>query len=715
VPQPIQPSPTKVGMRGGAGSSRQKEDNLHRYIYGDYDTRALVEYDEGRDDWENFWSAVDELFPGKFPDNDGKFEFHVDFYNNRKHDGNDQRAKKKLSRTIDVDQINIAEKWDETIRHQLWNESHDWIVRVQLPRHGKADPYFEVPRPASSKQSAKPKIPVKTSPAKPKSSAKTTPRSAAQRLSPSKTTTQTLLASPTTSQNALTSWGAGIFGLPQSRSVSTGKPVPKRSSPGKHASPQKSAANQSSPSKQPSPQKSATKAASPAKQVALEKPPSSTKNFAARASALHIDAPDLLNEDEYIGYVYGYLGKLIANADGESFLRAALLLTGQYPPDKDHPTWQFTIDFPTLNRPKQSVNFTYRNWGPLFASKVLPELSRFRGWRFFVRLGGEPTDELEPPLSLTNIVRINMLDRGTAYWKIPDPGKVDDLSINQFQPGFHSALRLLYPDTPPAKIVFDLYDDEQNIFHLGIAGLEMVGHGLFPAFRRRVKTAQESVSYIVNSRPLRTEGKDAEAGPNDTIVRLSGSMNYGSATPDDWFKLAHVFNALSSWQGRSIHRPLGFKVWLDSEARWDDTSSVIIPFDSNFQNDQPMVTESDTVDALQAFFECEWPESNILWHRPEFDHFIIQEGKGQNAKKITWSLSDYDPTLVSFRGALQELWPAGDNRHTSFLVTELKSSRPFTYAITEDTTEEQWRLFVLDWLEGNQLVIKGGAGVEYCV
>jgi hypothetical protein len=45
----------------------------------------------------------------------------------------------------------------------------------------------------------------------------------------------------------------------------------------------------------------------------------------------------------------------------------------------------------------------------------------------------------------------------------------------------------------------------------------------------------------------------------------------------------------------------------------------------------------------------------------------------------------------------------------------LKSSRPFTYAITEDTTEEQWRLFVLDWLEGNQLIIEGGVGAEYGV
>jgi hypothetical protein len=601
---PIFPGPAVMNMRGGAEALEKCESDVQRFIYGNEEHKVPV-----TDNCSSFIDALFTLFPLEgYSDETDTYSFHIDIYNNQK------KSKKCLhyQRTIDIDQDNVEKKWQGSIRHPLFNYTHDWILRVQPRRTLKASTApetFMVPVPG----------------------VQLTSKAKGPRHPPhGQNTVQTSLAKQKTS--------------------SSGSIPPPTLTTGPH------------------------QALSP-----MPVQPAMTVK-AAR------------------GIVYGYRGKLEAENTEQSFLRAALLLTDQYPANTTKPTWMIDVDVPdgTFGG-KMTLSMMPSNWSTRFIKEVSRHLKANQPWQVFVRRGGSVSDALEPSESMRDIVRIHLDGCGTAYWKIPsDRNVLEDCGTNQIQPGFIKAMRLLYYDEPRRKE--NIYVHE---FCLGVGGLECVEGELWKWIRYHAKNHKVALECDLTFRPIQSPRGDLEGDSLYTVIRMVGSKHLTTAGVGDWFGMAKGFRSMSEeWLYERKH-PNSFRVWEDTYTREKNGCSTVIKY-------API---EETVVGLKAFFGG-WTTSHTIWFRPEWESFQLVDI--DSPRCITQWDSFADQSLQSFRKALGGLW-SNPESYSSFCITELQSvdGRDFRFIITKDTSEDEWRLHVYDWLHGDRLAVRRNMKVDY--
>jgi hypothetical protein len=576
--RPIIPGPPTVGMRGGAGTTMELETKLQRFIYGDRDMKVLV-----TDDMNVFTRALFTLFPIENSEDPKKRIFHLDVYNNE----NKAEQKKKFQRTMDLDYENIAQKWNGSIRHPLFNFEHDWLLHVRVHRFATssaAPEFFVVPSPGTE-------------------------------LSPQ----------------------------PRGPWEATGQIAPPQTSHGPPA-------------------------------TALGKTGNTVK-----------------------GFLYGYRGKLVVENTEISFLRAALLLTGQYPANQTNPTWKFDIDIPTRTGPRLPLNMVPANWHNLFEKAVLPSLKEGEPWQVFVRRDQNVPTILEPLESARDIIRIHLADCGTAYWKIPsDWNTLEDCGINQIQPGFVGAMRLLCPEPRPFENVY------VRDFNLGVGGLECVDKSLWEEVKNELKNANATLQFDITFRPMRTPEVTSEAPSVGTVIRMAGNQHFSSSGTRYWIKLADEIYTISERWLNERKNPASFRIWADADARGRNGKSAVIKYEP--------VTQTE--EGLKVFFGGAWPLSHTIWFRPEWETFLLTDVDSSQTN-TQWD-SRPDQSLRSFRKALSGIWNDPES-YNSFCITEIQAAgdRDFRYIVTQDTTEDEWRLFVFDWLHGNRLAVKRNMKVDY--
>lgn len=573
--RPIFPGRPAVGMRGGAGTSKELEGLGQRFIYGDGDMKVLV-----TDDVNVFTRALFTLFPPNNSEDPKKRIFHLDVYNNE----DKAQKEKKFQRTVDLDYGNFTHKWTGFIRHSLFNFSHDWLLRVRVHRLGTSS----------------------TAP-------------------------------------------AHFVVL----------------NPGKELRPQ------------PLPWEAMEQKAAPKDSSA---PPATNPRQTSNTTK---------------GFVYGFDGKLEVENTEDSFLRAALLLTGQYPAPKQNPTWTFYVDIPTTKGPRMTLNIMPANWQRLFTEAVLPNLKGGESWQVFVRTDETLPTSLEPSKSARDIIRINLTHCGTAYWKIPfNWDALEDCGINQIQPSFVSAMRLLCPEPRPRDSV------HVRGFNLGVGGLEFVENSLWEWIKKELKSANTALQLDITLLPMETPKVTSGPVSVGTAIRMVGNKHVSTPNTSYWRKLADEIYIMSERYLNYGKNPALFRVWEDAEARRRNGKSAIIKY-------SPI---DKTEDALKDFFGGVFPP--IIWFRPEWGPFTIQDVDSPNAM-FQWD-SRPDQSLRSFRNALGDIWTDPESR-ASFCITEMKASgdRDFRYIVTKDTTEDEWRLFVFDWLHGENLAVKRNIKADY--
>jgi len=397
------------------------------------------------------------------------------------------------------------------------------------------------------------------------------------------------------------------------------------------------------------------------------------------------------------GTIYGYLGKLEVENTRDSVLRAALLLTGQYPHDEKNPTWNFDLDIPGGQSGKRiAFSMIPANWAFLYSKSVLPLFEKAEPWWVFVRRGGMTSTPLEPVQPMKNLVQISLEGHGTAYWKIPSDQKMlEDCGINQIQPGFVRAMRLLYPEEPRPK---------ENIYVggscVGTGVWECATNDLWGQVKKIAKDPTGILEFKVDSRHSDPRGKDQERNPNHTVIRMAGSHYLASVGPGDWAKIIQVIDAMSN-KLCGGGRPASFRIWVNAQAREQNGRSSVINY----------VPTEGAIDGLKTFFG-DWPQSDTIWFRPEWNKFEIVDIEVAN-RTTRWD-ARADPSLKSFREALKNLWndPAS---YTSFSLVELQSGNrgKSKYIVTQKTTEKEWRLYVYDWFHGSRLAVKRNIKTDY--
>lgn len=591
---------------------------------------SLVNYDQS----SSFVSALFTLFPTEAYVGETKtaWFFHIDVYRNH-----DKTNKKKIfQRTVDIDQENFEQRWTGTIRHLLFNDSHDWILRVQIARPTNAllaPKTFEVPS-SGTKLGSKPYVhweEVKSKKSK-NNTAKT--------------------------NNTPVNWASGykISQLSNIASYIAGK--------------QAATANNMK----------TTNGTNPVKPVDVgSKKPTNPAGTADRAK----------------GTVYGYCGKLedVQNTP-ESLLRAALLLTGQYPASRTKPTWTFDVDVPTQGSgQKFSVFIAPANWQSVLSKFILPQLKAGQPWDVFVRRGGKVSTELEPSSSTRDIIRITREGRGTAYWRVPsNKTTLLNCGINQIQPDFVRAMRLLCHEEPRSK--HNLFIDN---YSLGADGLECVDSKFWGLVKDDLSKKMVSPEYSIQFRSKKASPEDAAL----TNIRMVGNNYVSTVSSGNYMELAEEIKNISVSCLNDSELPGSFRIWENAQAREKNGHSAVIKYGST----------EEMSETLKTCYKS-WPQSHTLWFRPEWELFYLQD-TDEPSRIRPWD-SCKDQSLQSFKQVLKTFW-SGFMAHQSFCITEVASvdGRDIRFIVNRHTTEEDWRLYVFDWLHTKRLSVKGDVRVDY--
>lgn len=618
-------------MRGGAGSSEELFLNIPRYLYGNDDDMSLVNYDK----CSSFIDALFTLFSQEAYTGDSRtaWFFHIDVYQN--HDKS--RTRKKFQRTVDIDQANIQERWSGTLRHLLFNYEHEWILRAQIARpRDKLDAplIFELPT-LGTKLGSKPYVHWEEVKNK-NESKKTTPKQ----------------------QN-----------LPDS-----GPPGSKFSQPGKIW-----------------PNKADVHEMTVNCSKATTKGPRDHKLFNVESKKLSKPAA---TKDGAKSTVYGYRGHLEIDNTRESFLRAALLLTGQHTANTTNPTWAFDVDVPGKDPSnKLSASVIPANWQKMFSNIVLPNLKADQPWSLFVRRGGRVSTEFQPSKSTRNIVRITLEGRGTAYWKVPSDMRIlDNCGINQIQPDFVRAMNLLCHDEPRRK-------DKLHVggFSLGSDGLECVNSSLWELIKNDVSKHVPPLEYGITFRPIKSSLGDKSR----TNIQMVGNNAVSAVRYGDYKELAREIREMSVGCLGDSKLPPSFRIWENSQAREQKKHSAVVKYG----------TIEHMCEGLKKCSVC-WPRSHTLWFRAEWETFSLQDiDVSENTTE--WD-SRADQSLHSFKIALRKLW-SDPVTYDSFCITEVPSisGRGIRFIVTKDTTEDDWRLYVFDWLHTQRLAVSRNTKVDY--
>jgi hypothetical protein len=394
------------------------------------------------------------------------------------------------------------------------------------------------------------------------------------------------------------------------------------------------------------------------------------------------------------GIVYGYHGKLEAVNTEESFLRAALILTDQYPANAAESNWTFDVDIPTRNSvQRQTITMIPRNWANFFSKAILPFLAADQPWQVFVQNVGSVPTVLEPPETETDIIQLNLEGRGTAYWKIPsNHAALENYGINQIQPGFVHAMRILCPEEPRSRDKLLVHS-----FDMGVDGLECVEHKFLDFVRDDLENHETSLKYGITFWPVKASKK----GTNNTRIRMVGNNFTSVVAYGDWTALAKGILSTSKSCLVDMKLPSSFRIWQSGPGRERKEQSTVIKY-------SPI---EKTSKGLKAYFSG-GPQSHTIWFRPEWETFELYDIESPDTS-TQWD-SRTDQSLESFKKALGGLWKESDS-FKSFCITEVPSmnGRNIRFIITEDTTDKEWRLYVFDWLHSKRLAVKRNMKAEY--
>jgi hypothetical protein len=421
------------------------------------------------------------------------------------------------------------------------------------------------------------------------------------------------------------------------------------------------------------------------------------------AAAQPTDRSPALSEN----FIYGYNGKFLCQNEPDSFKKTALQLLG-YDFEATGP-WSFLVDLYKPNKTEPTILSIQRNqtrYLTVFRESILPYLQG-NPWRVFVRSGRDmrahSAGMLEPcRKGMKDVVRLVGPDDETAYWKIPKDVK-PNYGINQCQPGFLNAMKLLFNDDqfpPQGPINLRFRDPKKNstVFDLGWGGTEAtveIWEAVCEAFLKLDPGAADSIDILVGTSQLEALG-DREMG-----AYMVGSVGSAQASLTNH---EHTYDRIAEVLSIWVVEPVAFRVWHDAHERDTGSTGEVIQ----------LKPKKNAVEALKNFFEGWQSRTNCCWFRPEWSNFTLKSlDTDPPAKDVKWPGAPASQGLGTLKSILQPFVGGGEALQSFTLVEAQSEQDGRQFVVTEDTTDREWRLHIYDWLRTNKVFFKKNTNIRY--
>jgi hypothetical protein len=413
--------------------------------------------------------------------------------------------------------------------------------------------------------------------------------------------------------------------------------------------------------------------------------------------------PDLV-----LGFVYGYSGKRCAFNTFNSFSRATYQLLRKARDEDRADDFAFFIDIHS-GGVVSPIRVTRDTFTEIFRTQILPQISFGGKWSFFVRIDKTPSATLEPPRSMSDIIKFHYNDAAgliaTAYWKIPRNllhQPQPDYGHNQFQESFFRSMEIIYPpdETRPRGRV--------HIQHvcLGPGGMDFPNRFLEGIIRGPVIGCKESLELIVRVWSL-SQGSSGYYNDNWDTIRLVGTQHLAAYIRLDFDTMyEEILGMTRAWTtyDQTVEK---FRIWASQELRERNGPSETIAYEP----------KTEAVKALRTFITSQSTNTQCVAFRAEYVKFQIQytdTDLDPSVRHIEWDAAANDNSFTSFRGRVKDLFMnLGEDPHAADMFYVTSRMGGLKHVVTCNTTEEEWRRNVFDWLHSRTIHVRRASGLDY--
>ncbi|KAM3087837.1 hypothetical protein ACMFMG_001906 [Clarireedia jacksonii] len=422
-------------------------------------------------------------------------------------------------------------------------------------------------------------------------------------------------------------------------------------------------------------------------------------------------------------FLHSYFGKAVFTATYSGFKAAAFKLL-DIDPTSD---WSFLVDIhPFVEEPITTVALSRKNYRNTFVTEIRNKyLDRGSPVDIFVRHMDEyPVPKtFEPPDNTLNIIRlVNKKTSEEGYWSMP----LDmDLryGINQVQLAFNRAFIALFGrDVPLCSMHFQLpVDAGEDRLDIEYGGMKIGAHQ-WECIKTWViakrKNSERTIRLSIQSGIL---PGNLSTGMDLFAIRLIGSSecwigHRPTSEADDYIDIWNqIIDKLSLSQRDGV--PSKVRLWFSHTDREQNTGSIVIEL-FRLRPNGTRKREWTTLEKraiLRVVIRPHIRKDTCIWFRPEYDVYRIYDTEGSiDESPVHWDIVKNGVSLQSFRNALQfkfgQNWEPADNR---FTLIDQCNGPDAIYSITELTTEDEWRLYVFDWLSSTKIYIRRRSVQEY--
>lgn len=432
-----------------------------------------------------------------------------------------------------------------------------------------------------------------------------------------------------------------------------------------------------------------------------------------RGGAGSPEGPDAepVPQPKHIKYIYGYLGRILAENNNVSFLKTALrLLEYDF---KNKPDYSFLVDIYPNGREHPAdttITITKSNYDETFPQFIKPNLDERDDEKraIFVRTSSSapPGTPIQP--DEIDIIRLHFAGN-TSYWKItrdlfnsevfrkkmpaketPDMGNEVFYGINQCQPAFFRAMKLLFePHSPRLHGPVSLRAGKDS-WGLGFDGMEAT-EDLWQFVCEQAKLSKRNTPQILQFSVI--IGMN-ELSQNLIGAHLTGSHHETHASIVNPRETYSQIEQMSEEYLREKRVPESIRIWHTAEEREQDVEFNVTKLKKN----------STALESLGDYLEGWEGRTHCIWWRPEFGIFNIVSV--ENNREVQWDTRGRRQGLRDFKKSTKSL-SADGNGFESFVLLEAQSAHNARrFVVTKDTTEDEWRMHIYDWLHSRKLFIR---------
>jgi hypothetical protein len=188
--------------------------------------------------------------------------------------------------------------------------------------------------------------------------------------------------------------------------------------------------------------------------------------------------------------------------------------------------------------------------------------------------------------------------------------------------------------------------------------------------------------------------------PDDSRLRegeigshLTGSHHQATASISDPQASYDEIIAMSETWLRENKIPESVRIWRTAEEREKGEGSKVIN----------LMPKAAAIESIRKHFQGFENKTTCCWWRPEYGVFTVDSQ--EKGKEVQWDTQNGRQSLRDFKNSTTELSSDGIGLDCLVLVEAQSAHNERRFIVTYDTSEEEWRLHIYDWLHSKTLFV----------